>query len=76
MSQCHQRTADRLVDGALLNGGLYIKLGQGLCTFNHLLPPEYIATLRVLEDQALPRRANEVRTRRCVFRLQDEVLLC
>nr|DBA23930.1 TPA: hypothetical protein GDO54_011642 [Pyxicephalus adspersus] len=60
MSQCHQRTADRLVEGALLNGGLYIKLGQGLCTFNHLLPPEYITTLRVLEDQALPRRANEV----------------
>ncbi|XP_063777132.1 uncharacterized aarF domain-containing protein kinase 5 isoform X2 [Pseudophryne corroboree] len=60
MSQCHQRTADRLVDGALLNGGLYIKLGQGLCTFNHLLPPEYIKTLRVLEDQALPRRTNEV----------------
>ncbi|XP_075067582.1 putative aarF domain-containing protein kinase 5 isoform X2 [Mixophyes fleayi] len=60
MSQCHQRTADRLVDGALLNGGLYIKLGQGLCTFNHLLPPEYIKTLRVLEDQALPRRNNEV----------------
>ncbi|XP_068093971.1 uncharacterized aarF domain-containing protein kinase 5 isoform X2 [Hyperolius riggenbachi] len=59
MSQCHQRTADSLVDGALLNGGLYIKLGQGLCTFNHLLPPEYINTLRVLEDQALPRRANE-----------------
>ncbi|XP_068093972.1 uncharacterized aarF domain-containing protein kinase 5 isoform X3 [Hyperolius riggenbachi] len=65
MSQCHQRTADSLVDGALLNGGLYIKLGQGLCTFNHLLPPEYINTLRVLEDQALPRRANEV----------DEILL-
>ncbi|XP_018430493.1 PREDICTED: uncharacterized aarF domain-containing protein kinase 5, partial [Nanorana parkeri] len=40
--------------------GLYIKLGQGLCTFNHLLPPEYITTLRVLEDQALPRRTNEV----------------
>ncbi|XP_077349840.1 putative aarF domain-containing protein kinase 5 [Lithobates pipiens] len=60
MSRCHQRTADQLVNGALLNGGLYIKLGQGLCTFNHLLPPEYITTLRVLEDQALPRRANEV----------------
>ncbi|XP_044149636.1 uncharacterized aarF domain-containing protein kinase 5 isoform X1 [Bufo gargarizans] len=60
MSQCHQRTADRLVDGALVNGGLYIKLGQGLCTFNHLLPPEYISTLRILEDQALPRRTNEV----------------
>ncbi|XP_073536231.1 uncharacterized aarF domain-containing protein kinase 5 isoform X2 [Phyllobates terribilis] len=60
MSQCHQRTADKLVDGAVMNGGLYIKLGQGLCTFNHLLPPEYVNTLRVLEDQALPRRTNEV----------------
>ncbi|XP_073412633.1 uncharacterized aarF domain-containing protein kinase 5 isoform X1 [Dendrobates tinctorius] len=60
MSQCHQRTADRLVDGAVINGGLYIKLGQGLCTFNHLLPPEYVNTLRILEDQALPRRTNEV----------------
>ncbi|KAM9306047.1 putative aarF domain-containing protein kinase 5, partial [Gastrophryne carolinensis] len=60
MAQCHQRTANALVEGALQNGGLYIKLGQGLCTFNHLLPPEYITTLRVLEDQALPRRANEV----------------
>ncbi|XP_073412634.1 uncharacterized aarF domain-containing protein kinase 5 isoform X2 [Dendrobates tinctorius] len=59
MSQCHQRTADRLVDGAVINGGLYIKLGQGLCTFNHLLPPEYVNTLRILEDQALPRRTNE-----------------
>ncbi|CAH2286298.1 Hypothetical predicted protein [Pelobates cultripes] len=60
MSRCHQRAADRLVEGAVLNGGLYVKLGQGLCAFNHLLPPEYTKTLRVLEDQALRRRANEV----------------
>uniref|UniRef100_A0A8C5MSY0 AarF domain containing kinase 5 n=1 Tax=Leptobrachium leishanense TaxID=445787 RepID=A0A8C5MSY0_9ANUR len=60
MSRCHQRAADRLVEGAVQNGGLYIKLGQGLCAFNHLLPPEYTKTLRVLEDQALRRRANEV----------------
>ncbi|KAG8429769.1 hypothetical protein GDO86_019269 [Hymenochirus boettgeri] len=60
MSRCHQRAADRLVEGAIQNGGLYIKLGQGLCAFNHLLPPEYIKTLRILEDRALPRRVNEV----------------
>ncbi|KAM4705504.1 putative aarF domain-containing protein kinase 5 [Rhinophrynus dorsalis] len=60
MSRCHQRAADRLVEGAIQNGGLYVKLGQGLCAFNHLLPPEYTKTLRVLEDRALPRRANEV----------------
>ncbi|XP_039381432.1 uncharacterized aarF domain-containing protein kinase 5 isoform X1 [Mauremys reevesii] len=60
MSACHQRAADRLVQGAIYNGGLYIKLGQGLCAFNHLLPPEYISTLRVLEDQALRRGCGEV----------------
>ncbi|XP_074842561.1 putative aarF domain-containing protein kinase 5 isoform X2 [Carettochelys insculpta] len=60
MSACHQRAADCLVLGAIRNGGLYIKLGQGLCAFNHLLPPEYINTLRVLEDQALKRGYGEV----------------
>nr|XP_021544534.1 uncharacterized aarF domain-containing protein kinase 5 isoform X4 [Neomonachus schauinslandi] len=60
MSACHQRAADALVAGAISNGGLYVKLGQGLCSFNHLLPPEYIRTLRVLEDRALTRRLQEV----------------
>ncbi|XP_038249469.1 uncharacterized aarF domain-containing protein kinase 5 isoform X1 [Dermochelys coriacea] len=60
MSACHQRAADCLVQGAIRSGGLYIKLGQGLCAFNHLLPPEYISTLRVLEDQALKRGCGEV----------------
>lgn len=60
MSACHQRAADSIVEGAVKNGGLYIKLGQGLCAFNHLLPPEYIRTLQVLEDKALNRRYKEV----------------
>ncbi|KPP76509.1 hypothetical protein Z043_104152 [Scleropages formosus] len=60
MSACHQRAADSIVNGAVQNGGLYIKLGQGLCSFNHLLPPEYIRTLQVLEDMALNRRYKEV----------------
>lgn len=60
MSACHQRAADALVAGAILSGGLYVKLGQGLCSFNHLLPPEYIRTLRVLEDRALTRGFQEV----------------
>ncbi|XP_023364115.1 uncharacterized aarF domain-containing protein kinase 5 isoform X2 [Otolemur garnettii] len=60
MSACHQRAADALVAGAICNGGLYVKLGQGLCSFNHLLPPEYIKTLRVLEDKALTRGFQEV----------------
>ncbi|KAM6148282.1 putative aarF domain-containing protein kinase 5 [Rhynchocyon petersi] len=60
MSACHQRAANALVAGAISNGGLYIKLGQGLCSFNHLLPPEYIRTLRILEDKALTRGLQEV----------------
>lgn len=60
MSACHQRAADALVAGAIRNGGLYVKLGQGLCSFSHLLPPEYIRTLRVLEDRALTRGFQEV----------------
>ena len=38
------------MEGALCNGGLYIKLGQGLGSFNHVLPAEYIKTLAVLQD--------------------------
>ncbi|XP_051871464.1 uncharacterized aarF domain-containing protein kinase 5 isoform X1 [Pristis pectinata] len=60
MSACHQRAADLIVDGAIKNAGLYIKLGQGLCSFNHLLPPEYINSLRVLEDKAINRRYKEI----------------
>ncbi|XP_051925891.1 uncharacterized aarF domain-containing protein kinase 5 [Hippocampus zosterae] len=60
MSACHQRAAENMVEAAVRNGGIYIKLGQGLCSFNHLLPPEYIRTLQVLEDRALNRRYKEV----------------
>ncbi|XP_068587347.1 uncharacterized aarF domain-containing protein kinase 5 [Cebidichthys violaceus] len=60
MSACHQRAAECMVEGALSNGGIYIKLGQGLCSFNHLLPPEYIRTLQILEDKALNQRYKEV----------------
>ncbi|XP_029448168.1 uncharacterized aarF domain-containing protein kinase 5 isoform X1 [Rhinatrema bivittatum] len=60
ISACHQRAADSLVEGAIQNGGLYVKLGQGLCSFNHLLPPEYTQTLRMLEDKALKRRYKEI----------------
>lgn len=60
MSACHQRAAECMLEGAVRNGGIYIKLGQSLCSFNHLLPPEYIRTLQILEDKALNRRYREV----------------
>lgn len=31
----------------LQNGGLYVKLGQGLVSMNHILPKEYLETLKV-----------------------------
>ncbi|XP_039186097.1 uncharacterized aarF domain-containing protein kinase 5 isoform X2 [Crotalus tigris] len=60
VSRCHQRSAESIVFGAIQNGGLYIKLGQGLCSFPHILPQEYINTLRTLEDRALRRGYTEV----------------
>jgi len=57
---CHQRAANRLVIGAIDSGGLYIKLGQGLACFNHILPREYTVTLQVLQDKALRRKHGEV----------------
>ncbi|XP_053911640.1 uncharacterized aarF domain-containing protein kinase 5-like, partial [Cuculus canorus] len=60
MSRCHVRAAERLTGAALRNGGLYVKLGQSLCAFDHLLPPEYPRSLRRLEDRALSRGRHEV----------------
>lgn len=44
----HQRCADRILDGCLANGGLYIKIGQGVSAINHILPKEYTQTLKKL----------------------------
>lgn len=56
----HKRSANRILNGCLRNSGLYIKLGQGLVSFNHLLPIEYLETLAVLQDKALSRGKNEI----------------
>lgn len=57
---CHQRAADGILAGALQNGGLFVKLGQGLAALNHILPAEYVMTLQLLHDKALTRRYHEV----------------
>lgn len=61
MSRIHQRAADEILQGCLLNGGCYVKLGQGLVPLSHILPAEYINTLKVLHDKCLKREENEVR---------------
>ncbi|KAH8239984.1 hypothetical protein KR032_010015, partial [Drosophila birchii] len=50
----HQKSADRLLETCLLNGGLYIKVGQGFAAINHILPVEYTNTLSKLQDHCLP----------------------
>ena len=49
--QVHSRSAQRILATCLRNGGLYIKFGQGLVSMNHVLPKEYLDTLRVLQNQ-------------------------
>lgn len=63
MKYCHHKGAECLRDGCLQNGGLYVKLGQGLVSLNHLLPTEYITILSSLQDRALSRGVNEVSIR-------------
>ncbi|XP_046361231.2 uncharacterized aarF domain-containing protein kinase 5-like isoform X1 [Haliotis rufescens] len=57
---CHRRAAERMLLGCLQNGGLYIKLGQGLVSLNHILPREYVDVLVALQDKALARGPHEV----------------
>ncbi|KAK5642572.1 hypothetical protein RI129_008739 [Pyrocoelia pectoralis] len=62
IGRIHQRAADRLLNGCLINGGSYIKLGQGLVCMNHILPPQYTETLKQLQDKCLKRKPDEVHT--------------
>lgn len=47
MEEIHLRSAELIKQGCLKNGGLYIKLGQGLVSLNHILPKEYLQSLKV-----------------------------
>lgn len=58
--EVHQRSANKLLDTCLANGGLYIKIGQGFAAINHILPEEYTKTLQQLQDKCLPRQVDEV----------------
>eukprot|EP00878_Enallax_costatus_P022583 GHUV01023973.1.p1 GENE.GHUV01023973.1~~GHUV01023973.1.p1 ORF type:complete len:213 (+),score=58.02 GHUV01023973.1:171-809(+) len=46
LSACHKRNADRLLKLCFDNGGIYIKLGQHIGQLDHLLPEEYVLTMR------------------------------
>ncbi|CAK0787023.1 hypothetical protein CVIRNUC_010239 [Coccomyxa viridis] len=44
--KCHARGADRLQQLCFANRGVYIKLGQHVAQLEHLLPEEYVQTMR------------------------------
>eukprot|EP00891_Asterochloris_glomerata_P006292 jgi/Astpho2/6292/e_gw1.00089.9.1_t len=46
MNACHSRGAWQLQKLCFANGGIYIKLGQHVAQLDHLLPPEYVHTMR------------------------------
>eukprot|EP00158_Paraphelidium_tribonemae_P003643 Partr_v1_DN26272_c0_g1_i3_m48244 putative AarF domain containing kinase len=50
-SDTHRRAAEILLQLCRDNGGVYIKLGQHCSALVHLLPVEYIDTLRPLQDE-------------------------
>ncbi|KNC26574.1 hypothetical protein FF38_10003 [Lucilia cuprina] len=60
IKEVHQRSANRLLETCLLNGGLYIKVGQGFAAINHILPKEYTSTLMKLQDKCLPTSKEDV----------------
>ncbi|KAG7098564.1 hypothetical protein E1B28_000497 [Marasmius oreades] len=58
-SQCHTRSAQRVLNALLANGGIYIKMGQHLSSVA-VLPKEWTSTMRPLQDQCHPTPYEEV----------------
>lgn len=57
-SECHRRSAERLLDLCCKNGGIFIKVGQHIAALQYLVPIEYVETLSVLHNKA-PRTSFE-----------------
>uniref|UniRef100_A0A914PE85 ABC1 atypical kinase-like domain-containing protein n=1 Tax=Panagrolaimus davidi TaxID=227884 RepID=A0A914PE85_9BILA len=61
MKECHQRGADRLLNLARSNGGVFIKVGQHIAALQYLLPDEYTSTLSILHSRAPESDINEIK---------------
>ncbi|KAG5641647.1 hypothetical protein DXG03_004541 [Asterophora parasitica] len=53
LSQCHTRSAQRVLRALLANGGVFIKMGQHMASL-YVLPVEWTSTMRPLQDQCEP----------------------
>ncbi|CEI96229.1 hypothetical protein RMCBS344292_10395 [Rhizopus microsporus] len=49
--QCHQRSAERVLEAIQRLGGIYVKLGQHISVMQYLLPNEWCQTMAVLQDR-------------------------
>ncbi|KAH6913980.1 atypical/ABC1/ABC1-B protein kinase [Coprinopsis sp. MPI-PUGE-AT-0042] len=52
-SECHSRSAQRVLKALLANGGIFIKMGQHMATIV-VLPEEWTSAMRPLQDQCDP----------------------
>lgn len=50
-SQCHTRSAKRLLGLCCANGGAFIKVGQHIAALDYLVPKEYVEVLSVLHNR-------------------------
>ena len=57
----HLRSAQRILDLFLTNGGIFIKAGQHVASMQHVLPLEYTHTMKACQDKAQCRPFHEVR---------------
>lgn len=53
LSECHTRSAKRILRAMLANGGIYIKMGQTMASLA-MLPKEWTDVMRVLQDRCDP----------------------
>ncbi|GET86152.1 hypothetical protein, conserved [Leishmania tarentolae] len=59
-NEVHRRCAQRLVDLAEKNGGLYVKAGQIFANMSHILPYQYCKVMAVLQNAVVKRPYAEV----------------
>lgn len=60
-SECHRRSAERLLDLCCKNGGIFIKVGQHIAALQYLVPTEYVETLSVLHNKAPRTKFEDIR---------------
>ncbi|KAI8996789.1 ABC1 family-domain-containing protein [Pilobolus umbonatus] len=59
--KCDLRSANRVLDGFLKLGGIYVKIGQHVSAMSYILPVEWTSTLSVLQDQCEPSSPEDIK---------------